>query len=348
MNVITAVTTAPGRGAIAVVEVTGGGAAAIVGRLFDRKLPAPGVPAFGRLSDNGPLDEVILRVIPPSDSFTGDETVEIGCHGGPAVVESVLDALERQGVKRVDPRGLLERARSNGRIDGLQEEAFALLPGALTERAARMLLDQAQGALSRAVREGRDMRTTAPYGIALADPRRIVLAGRPNAGKSTLFNALLARDRVLVSPVPGTTRDPVRELLAIDGVPFLLCDTAGVEEGRALDLLESLSVERARREIEAAHLVVFLHVAPDGIAPGEEEFLAHLRVPVLRVAAKADLGGRSLPFPSVSGKTGAGLDGLRAEILKTLGIVPFPAPGSAVVFTERQLRFFPVRSFPSG
>ncbi|MHC4605473.1 MAG: GTPase [Planctomycetota bacterium] len=247
------------------------------------------------------------------------------------MVGRVLGALRRAGAQTAEPGALLERAR----IDPIRKEAYGLLPHALTELAARVLLDQARGALSRAIREGRDVLATASLGIALAAPRRLVLAGRPNAGKSTLFNAVVASDRVLVSEEAGTTRDPVTETIAIEGVPFRLTDTAGVGEGRRLGLLETLSVARAREEIDAADLVLFLHDASAGAHPEEEEFLGRIDRAVLRVAGKADLGGDAPGLP-VSAKTGEGLDALRAAILEALGIVPRWEPGAAVVFTQGQ------------
>ena len=335
MTIIAARTTAPSRGAIAVVEVVGAGAAEIVGGLFDQRLPPPGKTTLGRLVDGAPIDEVLLRIIPASESFTGEETAEICCHGGSAVVESVLEALARRGVKRVEANDLLRRAVETGRIDPIREEAYRLLPTALTEPAARMLLDQAQGALSRALQEGQNVLSSAALGIALTSPHRIVLAGRPNAGKSTLFNALVEEDRVIVSDEPGTTRDPVREFIAIEGVPFQLCDTAGVEEGRKLDLLEMLSEKRTHEEILAADLVIFLHDATIGVRPDEGVFLAQLRRPALRVANKSE-GSGGAPGLRISAETGMGLDGLRAGILRMLGIVPGTEPGRPMIFTRRQ------------
>src|SRR5436189_1983245 len=127
---------------------------------------------------------------------------------------------------RADPSDLLERAVETGALDRIRAEAWTLLPRAATELAALVLQDQADGALSEAVtklsapRDAERLLSTAPLGLVLARPARVVLAGSPNVGKSTLFNALLREDRALVSPVAGTTRDPVREVIAIDQVPI--------------------------------------------------------------------------------------------------------------------------------
>ncbi len=331
--------TPPGRGAIAVIHVCGAGATAAVRELFGRKFGDR--PVAGKLTDRGEvLDEVMVRA---AEGFTGEETVEITCHGGNAPVERVLSALEARGARRAGAKELLERGVETGHLDRLRAEAWGLLPGAVTELAARMLADQAEGALSRAVgamaaeREADRLLGTADLGLALASPRKIVIAGSPNAGKSTLFNALVRADRALVSPLPGTTRDPVRERIAIEQVPFEIVDTAGV--GGPRDLLEQLSVERTHRALKEADVILFLFDAEAG-ARGEElrflERLGHKRIILL--VNKCDTGTKkplldSLP---VAARTGEGLEAVRRRILRALGIHPVRANGDPTVFTPRQ------------
>ncbi len=346
---LAALLTPPGRGALAVLHVCGEGARSLVSSLFGREIGDR--PRHGMLRDDGEvLDEVMVRL---AEGFTGEETVEISCHGGTATVERILAALEARGAARADAGALLERGVETGRLDRLRAEAWTLLPHAATELAAGVLHDQAEGALSRAVgamaspRDAERLLETAAFGIALASPRRVVLAGSPNVGKSTLFNALLEQDRAIVSPVPGTTRDPVRELLAIDGVPVELVDTAGVDEPR--DLLGRLSIERTREMLRRADAVLFLFDAVEG-ARGEEllflERLAHRRVILL--VNKADAGRKKplLEALPVSAKTGAGLDEVRRRILRAIGVAARPAEGAPVVFTARQERL--LREVRSG
>jgi tRNA modification GTPase len=141
---LSALLTPPGRGAIAVVHVAGEGSRALVGRLFGRELGEK--PRVGRLVENGEvLDEVMVRM---AAGFTGEETVEITCHGGTATVDRILGALEALGAGRVDAEGLLERGVRSGHLDRLRAEAWTLLPRAATELAARVLHDQAKGSLS--------------------------------------------------------------------------------------------------------------------------------------------------------------------------------------------------------
>ena len=331
----------PGKGALAVIHVSGDGAASLVAGLLGR---APGTePTAGTLTHGGErLDEVMARVVP---GFTGEETVEITCHGGPAVVEAILRALEAGGATRGDPAALLERGVETGHLDRIRAEAWTLLPRAATELAARVLRDQAEGALSAAVaklstaRDAERLLATAPLGLAVASPRRVVLTGSPNVGKSTLFNALVREDRALVSPAPGTTRDPVRETIAIEQVPVELVDTAGVEAPR--DLLERLSIERTHASLRDADVILFLFDAEAG-AQGPElrllETLSHRRVILL--VNKIDAGNKKplLDALPISAKTGQGLDAVRRKILHALAVTPRHVDGEAVVFTPRQER----------
>lgn len=335
---LAALLTPPGRGALAVIHVAGEGARALVGALFsgpiDDRLRA------GRLVRGGEVvDEVMVR---SAEGFTAEETVEITCHGGTAVVERIFEVL---GAPRVSTEELLERGVETGKIDLLQSEAWSLLPDARTERAALMLQAQAEGALSRAVRgmkstaDAARLLETAAAGIALASPRRVVLAGPANAGKSSLFNALVDRDRAIVSPIPGTTRDPVVETIAIDGLPLLLVDTAGVEEPR--DPLEALSIERAASAAAAADVVLFLFDAEAGARGPELVFLERLAgKTTILLLNKSDVGSKKplLEALPISAKTGLGLDALRRRIVEALGITRFPEEGAPAVFTPRQER----------
>jgi tRNA modification GTPase len=335
---LAALLTPPGRGALAVLHVCGAGAGALVAGFFGREITER--PRAGKLVAGGEtLDEVVVRRV---SGFTGEETVEISCHGGSASVETILAAL---GATRADRQALLERGVETGHLDRLRVEAWTRLPRAVTELAALVLQDQAEGALSRAVEsmaspgDAERLLATAPLGIALASPRRVVLAGSPNVGKSSLFNALLQSDRAIVSPEPGTTRDPVRELLAIEQVPFELIDTAGVEEPR--DLIEQLSIERTRRAIKEADVLLFLFDAEAG-ARGQElrflEQLSHRRT--IFIVNKIDVGRKKplLEAVPVSARTGQGLEEVRRRILHALELRPRHLPGEAVVFTTRQER----------
>jgi tRNA modification GTPase len=324
----------PGKGALAVIHLCGDGAGSAAATLLGS------TPTETSRLYKTPIDELMARRVP---GFTGEETVEITGHGGAAVVERVLAALEQAGATRAEPGELLERAVETGALDRIRAEAWTLLPRAATELAALVLQDQAQGALSKAVstlaapREAERLLLTAPLGLALARPRRVVLAGSPNVGKSTLFNALLKQERALVSPVAGTTRDPVRDVIAIEQVPLELVDTAGMDAPR--DLLEQLSQERTLKALRGADVVLFLFDAEAG-AQGPElrflESLGHRRA--ILVVNKIDAGNKKplLEALPVSAKTGQGLEDLRRRLLRSIGVTPRHTPGDAVVFTVRQ------------
>lgn len=330
-----------GKGALAVIHVCGDGAKALVARLTGGVIGPR--PALARLSLEGEvLDEVMAR---ETQGYTGEETVEITCHGGPAVVERIFRALDAAGALRTDEAGLLERGVETKHLDRIRAEAWSLLPRAATELAALVLHDQAQGALSKAVaalasvREAERLLAGAPLGRALASPRRVVLVGSPNVGKSTLFNALVREERALVSPQPGTTRDPVRERIAIEQVPIELVDTAGVEEPK--DLIEEASQERTQRRLGDADLILFLFDAEAGARGPELRFLESLAPRrVILVVNKIDAGRKKplLEALPISAKTGQGLDELRRRILHALAVKPRHVEGQPVVFTERQER----------
>jgi tRNA modification GTPase len=156
---------------------------------------------------------------------------------------------------------------------------------------------------------------TAPDGERLREGALLVIAGRPNAGKSSLFNALLGRERAIVTEVPGTTRDAIEASAVLEGFPFRLVDTAGLRESE--DRVERLGIEVSRSYLAAADLVLFCEaIGEEGRGKGGEEFLSQCTAPVLIVQTKADLpfSPPPSPFPRVSAVTGEGLDGLKRKL----------------------------------
>lgn len=310
------------------------------------------------------LDEALVIRFDSPASSTGEDIVEFQCHGGRAVVDAILHALSTiVGMRGAQPGEFTRRAFENGRIDLTEAEGLADLIEAETESQRKAALALAEGGLREqiAIWQERLLALCAEAELAidydeaggepsdslrsnckalaidlgswLARPRierlkdgiRVVVAGPPNAGKSSLINAIAGEERAIVTEIPGTTRDHIEVPLALTGVPILLTDTAGLRE--SVDRVEAIGVARAERLIEAADVVVWLG-EPD-CAPGH----SHL----IPIHAKADLRERaSLPPGSlaVSAVTGEGLD----ELLERIGEIACSLLPSehAIVLNRRQ------------
>jgi len=333
-------------------------------------MPPAGHLAYGHIidADGRRLDEIILcslsgphaePAVEPAAGAAADAArapiFEVNCHGGPAAVAAVAARLAALGLERVDADRLLE-------IEGasrIERDARRLLRTAHTALAARILLDQLGGALAGAIARileqlaanraaeasGEIDALLARWGDCgrfLAHPPRIVIAGRPNVGKSTLLNRLVGADRAITSPTPGTTRDYVEADAALDGVPVILVDTAGL--GQASNEIERLGVERAHGEVARASLVVYLLDAREEAGAEDEAMLRLLAGRGLAVWNKTDLpghGDKMTAPPGASGAlevsalTGEGITALATAVLARLGYRP-TRPGAAVPFTQEQ------------
>jgi tRNA modification GTPase len=342
-----AMLTPTGNGGIAVIRVCGPGAERVVGKVFVARSKMPwandlaGRLYYGHVCDRGQtLDEVIVCRKSPTE-------FEINCHGGIVAAGETVRLLVRAGGEELSsPTAWAEAG------DAIQREAAAALPGAVTRLAARMLCDQWNGALTRAIRSidlasagAREalsaLLATAPLGQALLTPRRVVLAGRPNVGKSTLFNALVGHNRTLVSPTAGTTRDYISECVSLRGFPVELIDSAGLRE--AGEIIESLGVSAARKVAAAAHIVVLVAdsqspASPESGLPGE------VRNPIM-VLNKSDLEHEGIPQEHVQNDRSIRISALHRQGLRELedaimARMPSASPveqHGAVVFTERQV-----------
>jgi tRNA modification GTPase len=336
-------TTGPGTCAIAVTEVIGPGSLKIVNSIFQgRPIKIPDRLYHGWiLKGTQRLDEVIVRYVSAEASFTGLPTVEICGHGGRIPVQALLELLKEKGCEVISQDELIRLAFGNRKIDRIQAEAYSLLRYALTPLCARVLIDQAQGVLSRAIQDIIDghspvegLLKTANFGIALVKPPRVVIAGVPNVGKSTLFNTLVQRDRVLVHETPGTTRDPVHEYIAINGIPFELVDTAGFREGGSE--LDALCTQMSLQEIQKSRLVIWVSdvtQTPLLTVPVFDEKI------VLPVVNKIDLGickDTPASWIHISALKEIGIDRLRGELLKRAGLEFEYTRPLPVIFTQRQ------------
>lgn len=372
---IASIVTPVGEGGIGKIIVSGQDALSIANKVFKRKGISDLLEAtsrklyYGHVHDKGErIDEVILNVVRLKDSFTGEDIVEINCHGGIRVVMRIYECLQSLGAKGVDWDLLFQQSFENDKTDFIQKEALQELVQARTKLGVKVLLDQYAGALSGALKEGletierirqsllvkyngntpplsppsqrgegkfeneiahphpnpppsmgrefnnlpnslplnkresndlphpipfsgkesndpspntfpspggrgtggggnnwnasastlidhiENLLKTAPFGMALTMPQVLVILGKPNVGKSTLINAILGEERMIVHHEPGTTRDYVSEFISIEGIPFELVDTAGVRETG--DMLESMSIEMTQEQIQRADKVI--------------------------------------------------------------------------------------------
>ncbi len=312
-DTITAVATAPGRGGIGIVRVSGPDCRHIAIALLGRA-PAPRTAELHRFRDAAgePIDEGIALYFPAPASFTGEDVLELQGHGGPVVMDLLLRRVFELGARAAAPGEFTQRAFLNDKLDLAQAEAVADLIDSGSVQAARAALRSLQGEFSSQVHDlaesvlelrmwveaaidfpeeevdflgdralgGRlefirrrfaELAETARQGTLLRDGLTIVIAGRPNAGKSSLLNRLAGHDAAIVTPVPGTTRDVLRERIEIDGLPLHVLDTAGLRDSP--DAVEAEGIRRAHRELERADRVLFVVDAadPDAVASIEAD-----------------------------------------------------------------------------
>jgi tRNA modification GTPase len=371
---LVAIASAPGRGGIGCLRLSGSRAVGISEGLFRgaaSRRPRPGgPPCFGRFlgRDGKPLDHGFLVVFRPTASYTGESTVELWTHGSPPVLAELVETAVAAGAVHAGPGEFTYRAVRNGRLDLARAEAVRDLVDSRTLYQARVALAQAEGSISRALSPLRELleewiaRSEAAvefveesethmgsgdldraidqavklcstlleqYGTTgriVRDGARLVIVGRPNAGKSSLFNRLLAEDRAIVADIPGTTRDTLEEELDLGGVPVRLVDTAGLRE--VTDQVESEGVRRAEQARADADLVAIVVDGSTPLADADREMLERLasdpadRRTVI-VVNKSDLPSRIGDLPGhdviqVSALNGSGCDVLRNALREQL------------------------------
>ncbi|MDO9031328.1 MAG: tRNA uridine-5-carboxymethylaminomethyl(34) synthesis GTPase MnmE [Hydrogenophaga sp.] len=387
---IVAIATAPGRGAVGIVRVSGRGLATFVQALLGRALkpreatylPFPDV-------DGQPIDHGLALWFPGPRSYTGEDVLELQGHGGPVVLQLLLarclqvaqapvaeDQQLLSGLRPARAGEFTERAFHNDKLDLAQAEAVADLIDASTEAAARsasrslagvfserihalrdalinlrMLVEatldfpeeeidflkkaDATGQLQRLRTALADVRAQARQGALLRDGLTVVIAGQPNAGKSSLLNALAGAELAIVTPVAGTTRDVVQQTIQIEGVPLHVIDTAGLRDSPDVDEVEKIGIERAWGQIHQADAVLFLHdlTRSDSLAyqSADADIAAALPggVTVLQVWNKLDQCSESVRAMlsdraragelAISAKNGDGLEALRQRLLDLAG-----------------------------
>jgi tRNA modification GTPase len=369
-DTIVALSTPPGRSGIGVIRLTGPHSLQIARTLVqnNRFTPEPNQARLQTVYDlesGDALDSALITFFKSPHSFTGEDVLEISCHGSPVLLRRLIDLILKLDARLAGPGEFTLRALSHGRINLSQAEAIRDLINAQTESAIKQAARQLRGELSNYLQPVKDglvdiivplesslefveddlpdiaigrissnlhdliekiekLATTFRSGKLLRDGLKVTLAGRPNVGKSSVFNGLLSSDRAIVTDVPGTTRDSLSEMINLDGVPVLLIDTAGMRD--TTDKIENLGVERTRRAIADADLTVVVLDGSEPLASEDREVLDSVSdLPHLVALNKSDLESFSLsyckerisaPVVPVSAKTCAGLDNLRGAILK--------------------------------
>ncbi|HEU4434365.1 MAG TPA: tRNA uridine-5-carboxymethylaminomethyl(34) synthesis GTPase MnmE [Pyrinomonadaceae bacterium] len=367
MSTIVALSTPRGRGALAVIRLSGPLAINIATQMAGLSDLEPRKAKLVKLvRDAQIIDEVILTCFLAPHSLTGEDVVEISCHGSPAVVRQIVDRSLELGAVLAGPGEFTLRALSNGKINLAQAEAIRDLISAQTDAAVKQAARQMNGELSNTlnpfkeklvevivllesalefveddlpaprVNEIEEMlasvigeieKLSASFsaGRLLQDGVRVTIAGRPNVGKSSLFNSLVTHERAIVTEIPGTTRDTLSEAIDLGGIPVILTDTAGVRE--TTDGIETLGIERTHRALSDADLVLVVLDGSEEVGPADRDLLSHTaqsrRLVLMNKSDLPSFKGASscLGLPrtiNVSARTGEGLDTLRDAMLESL------------------------------
>ena len=373
-DTIVAQATAPGRGGVGIIRVSGPDVEAVA-KVILGKVPKIRYAEYLPFKDQNKevLDQGIALLFKAPNSFTGEDVLELQGHGGPVVMDMLIKAiLTIKNIRTANPGEFTERAFMNDKLDLAQAEAIADLIEATSEQAAKSALHSLQGEFSEKIYQlveslihlriyveasidfpeeevdflsdgkiGKGLyqiidnldavQKQAKQGAILREGMKVVIAGRPNAGKSSLLNNLVGIDRAIVTDIAGTTRDVMREHIHIDGMPLHIIDTAGLRE--SADEVEKIGIERAWDEIKSADRVLFMLDATTTNAQDPREiwpdFIDRLPADIglTVVRNKADLTGEVLsvsaqddyPVYPISAKTGLGVDALKEHLKDVMG-----------------------------
>jgi tRNA modification GTPase len=371
-DTIVALATPTGRSGIGVIRLSGGDASMIVRRLVaeDDFHPTPRTANLKGLHDltGEAIDEAIVTYFKAPHSFTGEDVVEISCHGSPVLLRQVIDICLALDARMAEPGEFSLRALANGRMDLAEAEAIRDLIDAQTAASARQAVRQMRGEMSATLQPVKDdlldvivvlesalefveddlpdfqteslrarlvliagsvqkIADTFKAGKLIRDGLRVAIVGRPNVGKSSLFNALLGRDRAIVTDIAGTTRDQLHERLVVNDIPISLIDTAGLRE--TTDTVESIGVERSKAVMADADIVVVMLDVTEPMT-GEDETIIGSVADIEHIIAvnkidlqpavdlKSKIKDLRSTVVSISAKTGDGLDELKRAMVEDL------------------------------
>jgi len=381
-DTIVALSTPPGVGAIAVIRLSGQKSLEIANDLFpakDLSIQPTHTLHYGLLADgDAVLDEVVIGLFKTPQSYTGEDVIEISCHGSPYVQEKIIEACIKKGARMAKPGEFTQRAFLNAKMDLTQAEAVADMIASRTEASRQSALYTMRGGFSNelfhlrerllsfsalieleldfsqediefadrwqlfqlineATETTEQLLESFRLGNVIRNGVQAAIVGKPNAGKSTLLNALLNEDRAIVSEIAGTTRDTIEEIINIEGILFRLIDTAGIRQ-HTVDTIESMGMAKSMEKIRQADIVIYLFDVNDGAIPADAismfEVTAaekQIHVPIdevhgskfIFVGNKTDMMGEEaavkkfsdIPHPIfISAKQHQGIDKLKKEL----------------------------------
>lgn len=365
-DTIVALATPLGRSGIGVIRLSGGRSLDIAGKLVGKKDFSPNqrsavLEKILETDDGEVIDTALITFFKSPNSFTGEDVVEISCHGSPVVLRQVLDLCLSHDARMAEPGEFSLRALSNGRINLAQAEAVRDLIDSQTVAAARQSVRQLEGAFSKELQPLKDdllnviivlesalefveddlpavqterikstlreiasrtseLASTYKAGKLIREGLRVALVGRPNVGKSSLFNRFLGQDRAIVTDIAGTTRDQIHERFTIGDIPVSLIDTAGLRD--TTDTVEKIGVERSRQTMADADLVLVLIDGSEAMTAEDRGIIESAsRLNHLIVVNKTDLGTAVMEIDEervvrISAKTGEGIDALAAAVVE--------------------------------
>ena len=370
IDTIAAIATPAGIGGIGIIRISGSKSASILRSMTARDL-TPRQAMFCKFYDNSGrvIDEGIALYFPKPNSYTGEDVCEIQCHGGPVLLDLLLQSVIEQGARTADPGEYTRRAYLNGKLDLAQAEAIADLINSSTASAALSAMRSLQGEFSERIHHIMNLLTKlrmyveaaidfpeeeidflqnqelanslksirkklnklsdqATRGSLLREGLHVVIAGLPNAGKSSLLNRFAGQERVIVTPIAGTTRDSIDITINLDGLPVHFTDTAGL--GETSNVVEAEGVRRAWYAIGKANLILYTIDDSKGTTEEDRQFMDRLEhSKLVEVRNKADLTGMNSENNSsdqacgklyVSAKHGTGMNQLIQQIQRIAGI----------------------------
>ncbi|MCH9643868.1 MAG: tRNA uridine-5-carboxymethylaminomethyl(34) synthesis GTPase MnmE [Gammaproteobacteria bacterium] len=375
-DTIAAIATPPGKGGVGIVRLSGTDALSIAQQICNLT-PQPRTAHFVKFhNDDKIIDEGLILYFVAPHSFTGEDVVELQGHGGPVVMDQLLQCCLNLGARLAEPGEFSKRAFLNNKIDLTQAEAIADLIDAGTQQAAQNALHSLQGVFSekinvllvqltqlrkmveaaidfaeeeidfltdstikqdlqKLIQQLEQVFNAAKQGALLREGMTIVIAGKPNAGKSSLLNCLTGKDSAIVTQVAGTTRDVLREYIHIDGLPLHIIDTAGLRESG--DEIEQEGMRRAHQEIEKADAVLWIKDITDKTEQRPEILnTVENGIPIIVVNNKIDLVNQGPREEReelyISAKKNQGIDLLKQRLERVMGYTP----GQEGLFTARR------------